>query len=80
MAMSKLGFSFSTKSQAAFSAKVLKGYLDQSNFIAFMDAGRAYLAGSVNIRMIHSLLPGNWVPFFLAVDLRVPLRVHDGSK
>lgn len=44
MAMSKLGFSFSTKSQAAFSAKVLKEYLDQSDFIGLMQKELTLLA------------------------------------
>lgn len=75
----KVGLLLLDKVPSSLLSEGLEG-ISRSVRLHWLDAERAYLAGSINIGMIHSLLPGNWVPFFLAVDLRVLLRIHNGGK
>lgn len=82
MAISKLGFSFSTKSQAAFSANVFWSHeCSQPIYrLSLRVKIGAHLACPIGVSRVHGLLPGDRVPFFLAINLGVLLSVHNRSE
>lgn len=85
MARSKFGFSFSTNSQAAFSAKVChRGVVSLRWGPKSHRNGRErevpYLTCSIYLGMVESLLPSHRIPDSLVINFLVLVCVDDRSK